>query len=546
MRVIVAVLLVAVAPVCLFAQSGRPVALSPDKKLIEWGWDEPGPAYMRANAERMDRVGFDGVIFHLDTPKGNFTWECWSNKRYEYADFAQAVGDLKACKFQRMTDNFVRFNVCPGDVDWFDDAGFAVVLNNAAVAAKAAREGGCKGFMFDVEMYGKPLFTYAAQAQAKTKSFAEYETKVRERGQQLMRAINGEYPDITLLLTYAYTITGVGGDRSKAQYGLLKDLLDGMFEAAADKTTIVDAYEGAYPYRKHAQFVQARKMVRETMAHYTGAPEAYRKHIGCGFGIWLDEDWRRYGWHTDDYERNYFTPSEFEYSVFSGLDVADKYVWIYTEKPLWWQDTLMPAAYRGALRAAKRPHVIYDAAVPMRKIKGDEGAPKPKAADQSGYSDEATFGDLKAKWDFVADLPKTWKFRTDPKNEGVTGGWFKVGLDLAGWRDMKIGMFWDEQGVECIGNAWYRLEWEAPAFDAGGRKVALWFGAVDETAEVWVNGMRVGKHDIGADAGWDKRFEMDVTGQLKPGQWNVIAVRVGNSALAGGIWKSVKVGVGRE
>ena len=76
MRAIVTVLLVVLAPVYLCAQGGRPVALSPDKKLIEWGWDEPGPAYMRANAERMDRFGFDGVIFHLDTPKGNFTWEC--------------------------------------------------------------------------------------------------------------------------------------------------------------------------------------------------------------------------------------------------------------------------------------------------------------------------------------------------------------------------------------------------------------------------------------------------------------------------------------
>ena len=545
MRATVTLLLAMLMSTSLFAQDGRPVALSPDKKLIEWGWDEPGTAYMRANSERMDRFGFDGVIFHLDTPKGNFTWECWSNKRFEYADFAGAVADLKACKFRRMTDNFVRFNVCPGDVDWYDDAGFATVCSNAAAAAKVAREGGCKGFMFDVEVYNKQLFAYASQPDASTKSFAEYETKVRQRGGQFMRAINGEYPDITLLLTYAYTITGVGGDRSTAQYGLLKAFLDGMFEAAADKTTIVDAYEGAYPYRKHGQFVQARRMVRETMARYTGAPEAYRKHIGAGFGIWLDEDWRRYGWHTDDYERNYFTPKEFEYSVFSGLDVADKYVWIYTEKPLWWQGSQMPAAYRGALRAAKRPHVIDDAAVLMRKVKGDEGAPKVKAANQTGYSDEATFGDLKPKWDFVGDLPKDWKFRKDPKDEGVAGAWFRPGLDPAGWRDLKIGMFWDEQGVVCIGNAWYRIEWDAPAFDAGGRKIALWFGAVDETAEVWVNGVRVGKHDIGADAGWDKRFEMDVTGAFKPGQRNTIAVKVGNEALAGGIWKSVKVAVAR-
>jgi hypothetical protein len=525
-----------------FAAPATPTALSPDKKLIEWGWDEPGPAYMRANAARMDRYGFDGVIFHADTPKGNFAWECWSAKRFEYADFAQSVADLQACKFKRMTDNFLRFNVCPGDVDWFDDAGFAVVVNNAKVAAKVAKEGGCKGFMFDVEMYGKPLFTYAAQAQKDSKSFAEYEAKVRQRGGELMRAINSEYPDITVLLTYAYTITGVGTDRSKAQYGLLKDLLDGMFEAAAPKTTIVDAYEGAYPFRKHAQFEAARQMIHKSMAKYTGVPDAYRKHIRAGFGVWMDMDWRRYGWHTDDFEMNYFTPQEFEYTLFCGLDVADKYVWVYTEKPLWWQDGQIPAAYREALRKAHRPHVIDDAGVVTRHIKGDTGETGPKAANQPGYSDEATFGDLKPKWSFIADLPKVWKFSVDPKNEGVKAGWFRPDFDIVGWRDMEIAKFWDEQGVQCIGYAWYRFAWDAPACELKpGQKLALWFGAVDETAEVWVNGVYCGKHDEGADYGWDKRFPIDVTGKLKPGERNLIAVRVGNTALAGGIWKNVKL-----
>ena len=35
------------------AQSTDLVHIGPEKKLIEWGWDEPNPAYMRANARRM-------------------------------------------------------------------------------------------------------------------------------------------------------------------------------------------------------------------------------------------------------------------------------------------------------------------------------------------------------------------------------------------------------------------------------------------------------------------------------------------------------------
>ena len=34
------------------------------------------------------------------------------------------------------------------------------MLNNFAVAAQVAKEGGCKGFMFDVEQYNEGLFDY--------------------------------------------------------------------------------------------------------------------------------------------------------------------------------------------------------------------------------------------------------------------------------------------------------------------------------------------------------------------------------------------------
>jgi len=298
-RVLLCLLVLSAVTAALAASTAVP----PGKKLIEWGWDEPGPAFMRANAAEMDRVGFDGVIFHADvTHEGrpmNFSWECWSGRKFEYPDFAQSIADLKACKFTRMTDNFMRFNVCPGDVDWFDDKGFETIAHNAKIAARAAKEGGCKGWMFDVEMYGKPLFTYQAQTLKDTKSFAEYEAKARERGRQFMTAVGSEYPDMTMMLTFGYTITGVGQDRSKAPYGLLKGFLDGMFEAVPAGMTIVDGWEGAYSYRKHSQFVSAYDMIHNKLAKECAVPDKYRRHISAGFGIWMDMDFRRYGWHTN-------------------------------------------------------------------------------------------------------------------------------------------------------------------------------------------------------------------------------------------------------
>ena len=525
--------------------AAEPVSIDPSKKLIEWGWDEPSPSFMQANQKKMDRMGFDGVIFHAEARKGdsvvNFAWNCWGDRRFEIKEFASDIESLKACEFKHLTSNFLRFNVCPGTVDWFDDKSFEVVTHNARVAALVAKQGGCKGFMFDIEMYNSGLFTYVKQAHAEGKSFEEYEAKVRQRGREFMAAINDGFEDITVLLTFGYGITGVGGDRSKAPYGLLKNFLDGMFEAAGDETTIVDAYEGAYPFRKHGQFESAYRGVRKDMAKYCAVPDKYRKHLQVGFGVWLDMNWRRYGWDRDNLENNYFTPEEFEYSVFAGLDVTDRYVWIYTEVPRWWPRHKLPAAYRRALRKARLPHVIDDSQVVERAVH-QTPAPPPKAAAQPGYSDEDTFGDLEAEYEFIADLPKTWKFRTDPKGEGVVSKWAAPGIDLTGWRDIKIGMFWDEQEVKHTGYAWYRIDWTAPRFEAAkGKKVVLWFGAADEAARVWVNGKLVGEHDIGADIGWDKRFPIDVTGAIKPGEMNTIAVRVHNTTLAGGLWKSIKL-----
>lgn len=535
------------------APAQKPVRINSKKKLIEWGWDEPAPSYMRANAERMDGYGFDGLIFHADPEhdgkQSNFAWECWSTKRFEYEDFRQNLEDLKAAnsKFKHITHNFLRFNVCPGDVDWFDDDAFAVVVHNAELAGRVAQEGGCKGLMFDIEMYGTQLFTYDKQLHKDTRTFAEYEEKIRQRGRELMRGFSRYYPNITVLMTYAYGITGVGGDRTKVQYGLLKNLLDGMFDAAANGTTIVDAYEGAYSFRTRREFVTARDTVTKKMLSRVGNPEAYRKYVRLGFGVWMDNRYGAKDWNTDDFDKNYFTPEEFEYSVFCGLDVADKYVWIYTEHPKWWTNERLPQEYLNALRRSRNPRRIGDDKRLGRQVKGVVGGGGPVASTQPGYSDEEVFGDLKGKYDFLADLPKVWKFRTDPKKQGTKAGWFKPDLDPSGWRDMEIGRFWDEQGVRYQGEAWYRLVWDVPAAQVPPKsRLYLWFGAVDEVATVWVNGLRAGGHHEPADVGWEKRFPIDVTGKLKVGATNTVAVKVGNEVLAGGIWKSVKLAATKD
>jgi hypothetical protein len=331
---------------------------SQTKKLIEWGWDEPDPKFMRAHIDEMERLPFDGLIFHVPGNKGeNLAWDIWGAKRFAVSDFTQSIADLKATPFRRFTDRFIRVNVTPGKVDWFDDEAWKVVAQNFGVAAQIAKDSGCKGLMFDDEEYQGPLFDYRKQLHRDKKSFAEYGAKVRQRGREWMQEVAGHYPEITILMTYAYATTRPGflqKDRSENDSGLLAEFLDGMLSACAPQTRIVDAFEDSYGYRRPAQFDRAYRTVKEKGLVWTSEKEAYRKHVTAGMGIWMDNDWNKYGWNATDFSKNYFKPEGFGESVRLALGKTDEYVWVYTEKARWWTNEKLPPAYLKALEAARK------------------------------------------------------------------------------------------------------------------------------------------------------------------------------------------------
>lgn len=522
-----------------------------EKKLIEMRGTAPDPAFMRRHARTMDAVGFDGVVFDAVSPAHGkfayfgFTW--WGTHRFEYADFSQNIEDLRACGFKHLTENFLKLTTSPGDVAWHDEKAFSTILHNAKVAAKIAREGGAKGFMFDVEQYNTKLFRFEAKRLGTDKTFEQYEAVVRQRGRELIRAINSEYPDITIMMTYGYEITGTPATE---HYGLLKSFLDGFIEAADERTVLVHAYERAYAFRSQKEYSAAYALIHEDLARVSGVPELYKKRVQAGFGIWLDMGRGRYGWHPRDFARNYFTPDEFAYTLSAALRTTDRYVWIYSEAPLWWPPgpnfpipRPVPAPYLRALRRARtRPVAVNDDRFPPRAITGD--AVRAQSFPES--KDENAFAELKHQWSIIADLPEYWSFRVDPRKSGEKQAWYRRADASKGWQEMQIPRFWDETRGPYIGDAWYRVAWQTPAFLISPQDtVALLFGAADETAKVWVNGELVGEHDEGP-GGWNRPFAVEVTGKLRPAAMNIIAVRVSNRELAGGLWKNVKLGVRRR
>jgi len=139
----------------------------------------------------------------------------------------------------------------------------------------------------------------------------------------------------------------------------------------------------------------------------------------------------------------------------------------------------------------------------------------------------------------VALPAEDWRFKPDPSNTGHEKNWFASSFDDSSWVKIPIEAAWQNAGVDHEGYAWYRRVFALPAkpdFSA----VDLYFGAVDESAWVWINDVYLGHFDIGP-SGWDKPFALEATRELKWGQDNHIAVRVLNRRLAGGIWKPVVV-----
>ncbi len=340
-------------------------AQSTSKKLIEFGWDEPDTAFLRRHLGEMEKTPFDGCVFHAgyeraDGRKGSFTWDSWSTNAFTEADMKRAFADLKAIRPSRFKQNFLRFNTTPANLDWFDD--HTAVLSNCRLAARLARAGKCPGLLFDIEQYNQPLFDYRKQRDAKTKSWEIYAAQARRRGREVMETFQEGYPGLTVFLTFGYSLPWLesgAGRRALAEchYGLLAPFMDGLVEAAHGSTRLVDGHEISYGYMEAAQFTAAYQTMRSSLLPIVRDPEKYHRSVSLGFGVWMDNDWRKHGWNVEDMSKNYFTPGALETSVRAALATADEYVWIYTETPRWWSDQGGPVklrpAYAEALRAAR-------------------------------------------------------------------------------------------------------------------------------------------------------------------------------------------------
>ena len=119
---------------CVFLNEASAEDLRIRKKLIETS-GLLNTIRLRQNLEVMEQQPFDGVVLDADghnaeEQKFISLRPAFTNEEWQREWFQNCVDDLKACKFNRFTDNFVLIGANPGDVDWFDDAGWANITEH--------------------------------------------------------------------------------------------------------------------------------------------------------------------------------------------------------------------------------------------------------------------------------------------------------------------------------------------------------------------------------------------------------------------------------
>lgn len=432
------------------------------KKLIAVGWDLfADTAWLLKHRDALESRPFQGIVINVVGRQGDgkqcqlrlaFSREPW---RPEW--FAQAIDDIKACRFSRLTDNFIMVWANPGDVDWFDDAGWREVIDHWRIAARVARQSGVRGLAFDPEPYYQPHepFTYAAQPGRATHTFDQYAAKVRQRGREVMQAVAAEFSDAVLLTFFMNSIcgsvTGQADPRpllAARPYGLYPAFIDGWLDAAPATLTMVDGNEHAYRYNSDLEFLEAANQIRGACQELVSPANRakYRAQVQVGFGIYLDAHINppTSPWYIDP--KGGSRVDRFRANVAAAVRAADEYVWIYGEKFRWWptpnrsvddrtwsevlpgcEDALRWA--RDPLSAARWKVAELARAGALRNLleNGDFSASRPAAAGQAAATRKPPMPD---KWGIWKHEKSGGTFAWDDQAGAATKGAARIcGMD---------------------------------------------------------------------------------------------------------------------
>ena len=580
-------LLLSIAPPSLLAGGPAPGGNVPasnvaGKKLIRaseeiasfWGAPSVAETDLPAIIDALQDAGYDGLVFSFashDRSKGYHVmtgqwWNCAVTRTYE-----EFIPEVKAFQsvthWGRITDNFTRtmpavWSDTPNIKcqDWFNDDDWKIVLNNARVLARVAKDCGLKGIMLDTEHYphhaeGPWRFPFNYQRYASSgyglggekqpRSYEECVAKVRERAIQYARAITEEFPDLTLfVIPGLYEVTWEDmtlrnpGRRLSESWteSLYPAFVDGLLLGLDERAKIVAGTETTYAQSQYKDMLVARDAAREQSLILSSCPELARKRITFSAGIWTDSGWGNPRFSNTDVTANRSDPDRHMHAVHNALAASDEYAWQWGEMGDW----LSPnptSLIREYWKANVEGHQPQDLAW--------EPAPKWDMTDYADYDrnmaekDAAFWTDAeKDGWRVALDLPLYWHFFFDTEQLACCGMQMELFYDESAWPLISTLKCWQSQSVKANGTAIYRLRFRTPAdLDPQKQEIVLAFGGFppDDAA-------RTGRMDVRLNREqYPMQHLIDVSKSIKPGEENMLAVRVINKSGPGGLAGHVRL-----
>ncbi len=349
-------------------QAAVPASTDPHaKKLIEFGWDEPDTSFLRRHHAQLKQTPFDGCVFHVLTEnshgaKENLTWLAWGRRRFTRAETRRATDDLRLPHRLEVPSSFPavqRYTRRPR------------LVRRPCCDSRATRGwpprcrawGVARGSCSTPSNIKESCSTLAAQRDRSRHSWEDYAAQAQKRGREVMMRLSERFPrpDCSFDVRTQLSMEREPG-RQETAGGLYLwpacPLPRWAGRGRAGKTKLVDGHELSYGYRDASAFIAARDVIGQHAATLAADRKQYRNVVSAGFGLWLDYDWRKRGWNTDQLEQNYFSPERLEVSLRAAVEQSDEYVWIYTEKPHWWSErdgaVDLPGAYVETLSRVRR------------------------------------------------------------------------------------------------------------------------------------------------------------------------------------------------
>lgn len=405
-----------------------PAAAAPSF-LIYAGWygnTIPTPSFVRDNRAFLETQPFDGLVLYLRNPSMtvNVTTGVMTSTPMSYETMMSVLEPVRGLAFTNLTHNFALvFGSTPPD--FFDN--WTVTIQNFANVARAVRDAGLKGIVFDNEQYFRPWANYPDGVRYPARSLREYQDQARRRGREVMEAMIAQFPEIAVI-----TLHGpyVSEPKAPASLGfpswwtaneLLGPFFAGFTEGKGAQALNIDGGE-LYTLRTPAQF-QGSYLWRK----YDIASDA----VDCAFippalrAVWPDRSNIAFGVYDRPFGGASMDPTILRSTIANALRQADRYVWFYAEAATY----LLPPGRGGAGDA-------WVEALRQGRLEAASGTAPAAPSNLRATAVSATRVDL--TWTDTATHESGFQVE---RKTGASGTWAQVatpGANATSWSDTTV------------------------------------------------------------------------------------------------------------